>query len=119
MQSSFRGGNPARTSGEDNMKLFIDTTNSHTIAIGIDGKIYETKARQDKSQKLLTFIEKLLRKNNKKLKDISEIAVENGPGSFTGLRVGVSVAQTLGWALGVKVNGKNLRMGETVDIKYN
>lgn len=40
-----------------------------------------------------------------KLSDITEIQVKTGPGSFTGLRVGVSVAKTLGKLLHIPVNG--------------
>ncbi|MFH1536127.1 MAG: hypothetical protein ABIC96_03620 [Patescibacteria group bacterium] len=36
------------------------------------------------------------------------IEVETGPGSFTGLRVGVSVANALGFALNIPVNGKKM-----------
>jgi len=36
------------------------------------------------------------------------IEVETGPGSFTGLRVGVSVANALGFSLGISVNGKKM-----------
>lgn len=100
------------------MKLFIDTSDSEKITVGLDDKRFETEARQDKSQKLLPFIDEMLKKEGKKVKDISEIEINTGPGSFTGLRVGVSVANTLGWVLGVPVNGKDLRKGETVDIKY-
>ena len=100
------------------MKLIIDTSNSEKIIVGFDDKRFETLARQEKSQKLLPFIEELLKKENKTFKNISEIKVNTGPGSFTGLRVGVSVANALGWALGVPVNGKDLRKGEVVNINY-
>lgn len=100
------------------MKLFIDTSDSEKIIVGFDGKRFKTTARQEKSQRLLPFIDELLRKEDKKFKDITEIEVNTGPGSFTGLRVGVSVANTLGWALGVPVNGKDLKKGEIVNIKY-
>jgi len=100
------------------MKLYIDTSNSERIIVGIDGKKFESDARQEKAQKLLPFIDELLKKQKKKLEEITEIEVNTGPGSFTGLRVGVSVANALGWALGVPVNGKDLRKGEIIDIKY-
>lgn len=100
------------------MKLYIDTSSAEKVVVKLDKKSFETEARQNKSQKLLPFIDELLKKKSKKLKDITEIEVNTGPGSFTGLRVGVSVAQALGWALGVPVNGKDLRKGEIVDINY-
>lgn len=100
------------------MKLYIDTSSAEIITVGLDDKRFETKARQDKSQKLLPFIDELLKKKGKNVHDISEIEINTGPGSFTGLRVGVSVANTLGWVLGIPVNGKDLRKGESVDIKY-
>ncbi len=100
------------------MKLFIDTSSAENIIVNLDNKRFETKARQDKSQKLLPFIDDILKKEKKKIEDITEIEVNLGPGSFTGLRVGVSVANTLGWVLGVPVNGKDLRKGEIVEIKY-
>lgn len=100
------------------MKLFIDTSNSERIVVGLDVERFETDAREEKSQKLLSFIDELLKKKGKKIQDIIEIEVNTGPGSFTGLRVGVSVANTLGWALGVPVNGRDLGKGEVIDIKY-
>ena len=100
------------------MKLYIDTSNSERIKVGFDEERFEADSREEKSQKLLPFIDELLKKKDKKIEDITEIEVNTGPGSFTGLRVGVSVANTLGWVLGVPVNGKDLRKGQMVDIKY-
>lgn len=100
------------------MKLYINTSSSEKIVVGIDKKRYEADAKEEKSQKLLSFIDELLKKEGKKIENITEIEVKTGPGSFTGLRVGLSVANTLGWVLGVPVNGKDLRKGEVVEIKY-
>ena len=88
------------------MKLYIDTTNSEKIIIGYGAEKIETDSKEGKSQQLLEVIEAELAKMGKSQKDISEIEVNLGPGSFTGLRVGVSVANALGWALGVPVNGR-------------
>lgn len=101
------------------MKLFIDTSSTERIIVGFDSEKFETKARKDTSQKLLPFIDELLKKKKKTVKDITEIEVNTGPGSFTGLRIGVSVANTLGWVLGIPVNGKDLRKSEVVEIKYD
>ncbi|KKR30477.1 tRNA (adenosine(37)-N6)-threonylcarbamoyltransferase complex dimerization subunit type 1 TsaB [Candidatus Woesebacteria bacterium RIFCSPHIGHO2_01_FULL_39_32] len=100
------------------MKLYIDTSDTDKIILGINDKKFETNARNEKSQKLLTFLEEVLKKENFELADIREIKVHTGPGSFTGLRVGISVANTLGWTLGVPVNGKDLSKGEMTDLKY-
>ena len=88
------------------MKLFIDSSNREKIIIGLDDKQYLTPAVELKSQKLLPFLMECLQKQNLILQDITAIEVAIGPGSFTGLRVGVCVANTLGWVLGVPVNGK-------------
>lgn len=101
------------------MKLFIDTSSAEEITLGIDKKRFKTKARQEKSQKLLPFIGDTLKKQGKKFEDIKEIEVNVGPGSYTGLRVGVAVANTIGWVLNVPVNGKYLRKGGVVEIKYD
>ena len=101
------------------MKLFIDTSNSERIVVGFDDKRFEISAREGKAQKLLSFIDELMKEEDKTFKNISEIKVNAGPGSFTGLRVGVSVANALGWALGISVNGKDPKKGETTDINYN
>ena len=64
------------------------------------------KYKNPKDQELLTLIDQIMKKEKKSFKDIKEIKVNTGPGSFTGIRVGVSVANALAWSLGIKVNGK-------------
>ena len=100
------------------MKLYIDTSNSENIVVGLGDEIFRINAKKDKSQRLLPFIAELLEKKNMKPQDLTEIEVETGPGSFTGLRVGVSVVNALGWTLGIPVNGKDIRKGKMVKIKY-
>ena len=100
------------------MKLYIDTSDRDKIVVGLDEQRFETASKEGSSQKLLPFIEEILNKEGKEIKDVTEIEVNTGPGSFTGLRVGVSVANTLGWALGIPVNGKNIRKDGPVDIVY-
>lgn len=99
------------------MKLYIDTSDREKITIGIDKqslagsaseKRVEVKSKKGSSQMLLTSIDKMLAQNKKNINDISEIIVATGPGSFTGLRVGVAVANTLGFALHIPVNGKKI-----------
>ncbi|KKR28917.1 MAG: Glycoprotease [Candidatus Woesebacteria bacterium GW2011_GWA1_39_8] len=100
------------------MLLYIDTSNRDTIVIGLDDERFETLATKQKSQKLLPFLDEILRKNGKTANAISEITVVTHKGSYTGLRVGVTVAETLGWALKIPVNGKRIDKGEKITINY-
>ena len=58
------------------------------------------------SQVLLPMIAKILKKNKANFSDLTAVEVNVGPGSFTGTRVGVAVANALGFALNIPVNGK-------------
>jgi tRNA threonylcarbamoyladenosine biosynthesis protein TsaB len=98
------------------MKLYVDTSDREKVVVGIDGKRFEANVQERRSQKILPFIIQAISKNGFKLQDITEIEVATGPGSFTGLRIGVSIANTLGWVLKVPVNGKNV--DEIVDVIY-
>lgn len=100
------------------MKLKIDTTVTSNITVELlDGKKTVTKLVENQklgSQVLLPMIDKILKKNKMDLSKIDSIEVNPGPGSFTGTRVGVSVANALGLALGIPVNGKKGKIVEPV-----
>ena len=95
---------------KSNIILSIDTSDQDTakVSIEVDGKHYEkiSQSRVMKAQMVLPLIETLLNDHTLKLTDLSEICVHEGPGSFTGLRVGIAVANMLATLLGVPVNGK-------------
>ncbi len=88
------------------MKLYIDTSDNQKTIVALDNDRLEKPTGIDKSQQVLILIDELLKKHKKTLKDLTEIEVKTGPGSFTGLRVGLAVANALGWALKIPVNGK-------------
>lgn len=90
------------------MKLFINTSDNQKTIVGLDDDRLERPTGVDKSQQVLGLIEQILEKHKKSLNDISEIEVETGPGSFTGLRVGVAVANGLAWTLKIPVNGQKM-----------
>lgn len=61
---------------------------------------YKTwEAHRQLAETLSQKIEELLRLNQKSLQDIGGIVVFQGPGSFTGLRIGLSVVNTLAYSL--------------------
>lgn len=70
---------------------------------GVDCLV-ETMA-QGQAERLFPAIEDLLRRNGVGYHDLDRLAVTSGPGSFTGLRIGLSAARGLGLALGVPVLG--------------
>jgi tRNA threonylcarbamoyladenosine biosynthesis protein TsaB len=90
--------------------LFIDTSNNKEVKVGleIDGKkhLVEQAIDHRKAQAVLPIIEKLVQEYSLRLKDITAIEVNPGPGSFTGVRVGVTVANALGFLLKIPVNEK-------------
>lgn len=67
-----------------------------------------TKKNEYGSQVLLPLVTKLLDRENLTFQDLKGIEVETGPGSFTGIRIGVSVANALAYSLNIPVNGKKI-----------
>lgn len=85
------------------ISLLIDTSTSNlTVSIMNNKEVlykYQETILSDMSSKLLPIIDNGLKEHNLKLENIDKIFVVNGPGSFTGIRVGVTVAKTIAWAL--------------------
>lgn len=101
--------------------LFIDTTDNKKIKVGlkINRKAFYLSSSPTalKSQIVLLLIDKLLKKHKLQIKDINQIEINQGPGSYTGIKVGVSVANALGFSLKIPVNGK--KVGDLVEPLYN
>lgn len=100
--------------------LFINTADSKKVMVVVErnGKRFErVSTRETKAQMVLPMIEELLKSQKLTLSDLTEINVNPGPGSFTGVKVGVAVAQTLGKLLNVPVNGKPA--GEVAPVYSN
>jgi len=89
--------------------LGIDTSTSNmTIALLKDGEVvqeHDTEAVRNHSVQLLPNIQSLLQDAKIKPKDLSLLAVGQGPGSYTGVRIGVTTAKTFAWSLGLPLIG--------------
>lgn len=88
--------------------LFIDTCH-YNLIVGIykdNEKLVLLNEKNDNhlSERLLPLIDKALKSVEVDVFDISHIVVANGPGSFTGVRIGVTVAKTLAYAIGCKIH---------------
>ena len=81
--------------------LVIDSATKYLyVALLEDTEIvdkYYKEGNNDHSVVLMIELEKMLVTNNLKVSDLDEIIVGIGPGSYTGLRVGVVVAKMFGW----------------------
>ena len=89
------------------MILYLDTSSSYLYsAVYNEGSIIASisyNLGKDLSAKALSFINEMLEKNDIKLSDITKVIVVNGPGSFTGIRVGLTIAKVLAWSLGIPI----------------
>ena len=88
------------------MILTINTIERDQIELGLfDGHNlycfeFETANQSDD---ILHTIEGILSKQKLKLQNLTAILVHHGPGSYTGVRVGATVANTIAWTLNIPV----------------
>ncbi len=88
------------------MILFINTTDFnglHFAVIDKEVKSFNKELVFNENYRTNEFLQKFLKQNKVDLKKLSKVIVCSGPGSFTGIRVGVSLAQALGYALQIPV----------------
>lgn len=86
--------------------LAIDTaTEACSVALHIDDHIHShfEVCPQQHSQRILPLVDELLSQANITLKSIDGLAFGRGPGSFTGVRIGIGIAQGLAFGVGVPV----------------
>ncbi len=83
--------------------LHIDTSNEFcSVALSHNNELIglrETNEKNAHSRVVTIFSEEVLKENNLKLTNIDAVAVSEGPGSYTGLRIGVSAAKGFCYAL--------------------
>lgn len=84
-------------------KIYIDTTERYSKEV----KLVEVVG--DKEKKIdgitgdldtVSAIKEILEKNSLKPEDVEEFEPNTGPGSFTGIKIGVTISNILNWALG-------------------
>ena len=86
--------------------LNIETsTKACSVSINCNGILINCKeivsSGFSHSEKLLPFISQTIEKSKINMSDLSAVAISMGPGSFTGLRIGVSTAKGICYALGI------------------
>lgn len=85
--------------------LGIDTSNKALgVVLGEDETIissYYSQASKNHSETLMPAIDFCVKENKLSPKELTKIIVAKGPGSYTGLRIGVTSAKTLSWTLNI------------------
>lgn len=100
--------------------LAIDTSN-HTLSVALLTKRQQTFCEQKQMDRgqgeaLIPLIQSLLKKAKVKVEDLDAIAVAVGPGSFTGVRIGLACAKAFGLAHDIPVWGVTNLEAEAYDF---
>lgn len=89
--------------------LAIDTSN-YSLGVGIieEDKVigeYITNVKKNHSVRVMPAIDALMKDCGMIPADLDKIVVARGPGSYTGVRIGVTIAKTLAWSLNIPIVG--------------
>lgn len=89
--------------------LSIDTSN-YTLGVALLEKEqvlgeYITNLKKNHSIRIMPAIQTLMKDCGKTPTDLTKIVVAKGPGSYTGVRIGVTIAKTLAWTLNIPLVG--------------
>lgn len=102
--------------------LAIDTsTNVLGVGLANEEKIigeYITNIKRNHSTRVLPAIDFLLRDVGYETQDIDKIVVAEGPGSYTGLRIGVTIGKTLAWTLQIPIAGVSSLKAMAANARY-
>lgn len=86
--------------------LAIDTaTEACSVALSVNGQVYShfEICPQQHSQRILPLVDEILAKANVSLKQVQGLAFGRGPGSFTGVRIGIGITQGLAFGANLPV----------------
>ncbi|MBM4765375.1 tRNA (adenosine(37)-N6)-threonylcarbamoyltransferase complex dimerization subunit type 1 TsaB [Bacillus sp. B15-48] len=92
------------------MKILSIDTSNYSLGIGLldDEQVlgeYISNIKKNHSVRVMPAIQTLMHECNVKPSDLSKIVVARGPGSYTGVRIGVTIAKTLSWTLNIPIVG--------------
>lgn len=87
--------------------LYIDTSSSYLYAGIVEDEKLVCEVKKEfghsLSEEALPEIAALFTNNNIKPEDINKIIVVDGPGSFTGIRIGITIAKVYAWSLNIPI----------------
>lgn len=87
--------------------LYIDTSSSFLYSAIYKNNTIISEVKEEYGQSLsevtLPKIVEMFTNNNLSPKDVDKIIVVNGPGSFTGIRIGVTIAKVFAWTLKIPI----------------
>ena len=87
--------------------LYIDTSSSYLYASIVEDNEVLSEIKEEFGQSLselaLPRIVSMFEDNSLSPKDIDKIIVVNGPGSFTGIRIGITIAKIYAWSLNIPI----------------
>ncbi|OMP67982.1 tRNA (adenosine(37)-N6)-threonylcarbamoyltransferase complex dimerization subunit type 1 TsaB [Domibacillus epiphyticus] len=90
------------------MNILAIDTSTYTLSIGLsdgDTMLAEqvTNVKKNHSVRVMPAIESLMNEVEMRPDELDKIIVANGPGSYTGVRIGVTIAKTLAWTLQIPI----------------
>ena len=92
-------------------QLLLDSSNKFlSVGLAKDGKVVDKifyEAWQRQSEMMVTEIDNILKRNNIDKSELDAVVVGMGPGSYTGVRIGVTIAKTISYALKIKLYAKS------------
>ncbi|MFQ3576551.1 MAG: tRNA (adenosine(37)-N6)-threonylcarbamoyltransferase complex dimerization subunit type 1 TsaB [Cytophagales bacterium] len=91
-----------------------------SVSLNVDSKplaTYETFVEKSSSELIKVYSDRILNDHQLSYKDLSAVAVSKGPGSYTGLRIGVSFSKGLCFALDIPLIGINTLKALALQIK--
>ena len=87
--------------------LYIDTSSSYLYTAIVENEKLISEIKEEFGQSLsevaLPKIASMFEKTNLEAKDINKIIVVDGPGSFTGIRIGITIAKVYAWSLNIPI----------------
>ena len=87
--------------------ILLDSSNTNlSVGLAKDNLLLDYisyEAWQQQSEYMIPELDKLLKKHNVDKKDIEDVIVANGPGSYTGVRIAITIAKVIATALDVKL----------------